>query len=222
MPGPFPLLLPDPLPQELLAPPKWRLAEVQRALEAVHRATALATNRAVEELHAPLETALRPVLEALATLGAPRQRDEAARRRFVLALHEAARRLDEAARRLARGAPLDAAWVAALERHLAQAGLLAPEGWVQRPSGLVVPQRGRPQGSGTFGSADELLAVLHHVVRELRKQGVRPTQAKVAAYLQTHGVPPRGPLLQGCADPQRQLRLWLRQFGLSWSAVVAE
>jgi hypothetical protein len=66
---------------------------------------------------------------------------------------------------------------------------------------------GRPRGSGTWRSREELSAALDRAVRQLRAEEIRPTQEKVAALLH-------------CND--RLLRHWLSHHGIRWEQVTRD
>jgi hypothetical protein len=72
--------------------------------------------------------------------------------------------------------------------------------------------RGRPVGSTGFRDRDHFLAVVCGIIRELRHQGHRPTQAAVAKILS------RKPGCPGGDDSQ--LRQWLRYYGLTWESLL--
>ena len=66
---------------------------------------------------------------------------------------------------------------------------------------------GRPRGSGTWRSREELSTALDRAVRRLRVEGVRPTQERVAALLHCH---------------DRLLRHWLSHHGIRWEQVTKD
>jgi hypothetical protein len=71
---------------------------------------------------------------------------------------------------------------------------------------------GRPLDTGYLSGQDELLEALRLTATLLRRQGKRVTQENLAAYLpQARPDLPR-------TDP-RQLRRWLRRYGLDWETV---
>ena len=69
---------------------------------------------------------------------------------------------------------------------------------------LVRLPRGRPRGSGTYPTRDELLQDLRQIIQSLRHEGVYPSQPKVAARLRT-------------SPSERQLREWLHGFTIDWN-----
>ncbi len=88
-------------------------------------------------------------------------------------------------------------------------------GYLPRPGLRVRPKPGRPRDSGTFESRADFLAALTQVLGVLRTEGIRPTQAAVAERLATdfHA----GNALKG--GDERQLRAWLRRYGVAWEDV---
>lgn len=71
---------------------------------------------------------------------------------------------------------------------------------------------GRPRNSGTWASAEEFEESLRAVVRMLHQQGARVTQETVAEYLNRRPGSPSG-------GQARQLRKWLKDFGIDWKDV---
>ena len=63
---------------------------------------------------------------------------------------------------------------------------------------------GRPRGSGTWASADELRKALNTAVRTLRAEGRKVTQESVADHWWTD---------------DRTLRKWMNHFGVRWEDV---
>ncbi len=80
------------------------------------------------------------------------------------------------------------------------------------PTGI---HQGRPVGSGTFATREELLYQVGQAVRQVRGRGDRATQREVA------GVMAFGSIF-GLGDPSRQLRHWTTEFGfLDWRDLLS-
>jgi hypothetical protein len=87
--------------------------------------------------------------------------------------------------------------------------------YMKRILGRKISEAHRPVGSGTFASKEEFLAVISAVVNELQKQGTRVTEARVANYLRDNSR------ITSIEEPDRQLQLWSRGFGLNhWREVL--
>lgn len=68
-------------------------------------------------------------------------------------------------------------------------------------------QRGRPPGSGTYATAEDLLHAIRPIIQGLRQQGTYPSQKKVADRLSIRTT-------------ERQLRAWLYDFKISWNDLL--
>lgn len=74
--------------------------------------------------------------------------------------------------------------------------------------------QGRPRGTGTFSSREELTKAIATAWHMLRDRNARVTQEAVANLLHDSN-------LAGGEDPARQLRRWCRYFGFSWDEALS-
>lgn len=114
------------------------------------------------------------------------------------------------------------------EQRLKQQGLsagLSPDALVILPTSLTPQERdaharlalapaahprrkrGRPPGSGTYATADDFLQAVRPILQRLRREGVYPSQARVAELLP-------------CRTSVRQLQRWGETHRLTWLDVL--
>lgn len=83
---------------------------------------------------------------------------------------------------------------------------------VRPPCSVFPPRRGRPVGSGTFPTRNDLLSTLLPIVRAYILDTERaPTQSFVVAMLAQHGQ---------LRTSERQMQRWLKQHHLTWPEVL--
>ena len=74
----------------------------------------------------------------------------------------------------------------------------------------TAPLRGRPVGSGIFTTREEFLYQVDQAAEEVRRRGDKATQNRIAQVMAFRNI-------SGPANPSRQLRHWVNQFGfLDW------
>jgi hypothetical protein len=82
--------------------------------------------------------------------------------------------------------------------------------WLQASRRRIA--RGRPLGTAYFQDADEFRSALVRTIAALRERGRQPTQEAVAQFFSMNQQLP--------STNDRQLRAWLRAYGLDWKNLL--